>query len=94
MTKTKINRPSKCKLLGFGFYKNNKGVWRARPHADSVAKFKCSLKEMTGRSKSMNFRVRINSIKPNNKRVDKLPCHQRYENADERRRFTLENHAS
>ncbi len=49
MTKTKINRPTGSKLLGFGFYRNKEGVWRARPHKDSVVKFKRKLKTVMSR---------------------------------------------
>ena len=48
--KTHITRPSKLKYLGFGFYRNSRAnEWKCKPHQDSVAKFKCKLKELTCR---------------------------------------------
>lgn len=62
MEKTKVSRPVKTKLLGFGFYKNKTGQWRARPHGDSVKKFKQKIKQLTKRKWSINLRERISKI--------------------------------
>ena len=62
MEKTKVSRPNKTKLLGFGFYKNKAGQWRARPHGDSVKKFKQKIKQLTKRKWSINLRERIDKI--------------------------------
>jgi group II intron reverse transcriptase/maturase len=60
MTKTKVTRPSGLKYLGFGFWKDSKdGQWKARPHQDSVSKFKRKLKELTKRSWSVTMDLRI-----------------------------------
>ena len=60
MTKTKVTRPSGLKYLGFGFWKDSKdGQWKARPHQDSVSKFKRKLKELTKRSWSVLMDLRI-----------------------------------
>ena len=60
MTKTKVTRPSGLKYLGFGFWKNSKdGQWKARPHQDSVSKFKRKIKELTKRSWSVTMDLRI-----------------------------------
>ena len=60
MTKTKVTRPSGLKYLGFGFWKDSKdGKWKARPHQDSVSKFKRKLKELTKRSWSIPMDLRI-----------------------------------
>lgn len=60
MTKTKVTRPSGLKYLGFGFWKDSKdGQWKARPHQDSVSKFKRKLKELTKRSWSVSMDLRI-----------------------------------
>ena len=60
MTKTKVTRPSGLKYLGFGFWKDSKeGQWKARPHQDSVSKFKRKLKELTKRSWSVPMDLRI-----------------------------------
>lgn len=62
-TKTKVTRPTKLKYLGFGFYKDFKAnEWKCKPHADSVNKFKRTLKNLTIRKYSMNFRERIKRI--------------------------------
>ena len=60
MTKTKVTRPSGLKYLGFGFWKDSKdGQWKARPHQDSVSKFKRKIKELTKRSWSVTMDLRI-----------------------------------
>ena len=62
-TKTKVTRPSNLKYLGFGFWKDNKeGKWKARPHQDSIAKFKSKLKQLTERSWSISMDIRINKL--------------------------------
>ena len=63
MTKTKVTRPSGLKYLGFGFWKDSKdGKWKARPHQDSVSKFKRKLKELTKRSWSVPMDLRIQKL--------------------------------
>ncbi|MBQ7688638.1 MAG: group II intron reverse transcriptase/maturase [Clostridia bacterium] len=59
--KTHTTRPTKLKYLGFGFWKSKEG-WRARPHEDSVAKFKRKLKQLCKRSWSVDLTYRINKI--------------------------------
>lgn len=61
VTKTKITPPSKLKYLGFGFWKDKK-EWKARPHQDSVAKFKRKLKALCKRSWSIDLTTRIKKI--------------------------------
>lgn len=60
-TKTKVTPPSKLKYLGFGFWKDKK-EWKARPHQDSVAKFKRKLKVLCKRSWSIDLTTRIKKI--------------------------------
>ena len=60
-TKTHITKPTKLKYLGFGFWKSKEG-WRARPHEDSVAKFKRAIKKLCKRSWSVNLTYRIEKI--------------------------------
>lgn len=60
-TKTKITPPSKLKYLGFGFWRN-KEEWKARPHQDSVMKFKRKLKALCRRSWSVDLTYRIKKI--------------------------------
>ena len=65
-TKSKVTKPTKLKYLGFGFWKdNNDGLWKARPHKDSIEKFKRKLKQLTKRSWSvtMDYRImRLNQV--------------------------------
>ena len=58
MTKTKVTKPSNLKYLGFGFWKDSEG-WKARPHQDSVTRFKRRLKNLTDRSWSISMDERI-----------------------------------
>ncbi len=59
--KTKVTPPSRLKHLGFGFWKD-KESWKARPHNDSVAKFKRKLKELCKRKWSTDLTYRIKKI--------------------------------
>ncbi len=59
--KTHTTKPSKLKYLGFGFWKSKEG-WRARPHEESVAKFKRKLKQLCKRNWSIDLTYRINKI--------------------------------
>lgn len=60
-TKTRITPPSKLKYLGFGFWKD-KGEWKARPHEDSLLKFKRKLKALCKRNWSIDLTTRIKRI--------------------------------
>ena len=60
-TKTKVTPPSRLKYLGFGFWKD-KTEWKARPHEDSVNKFKRKLKALCKRSQSIDLTYRIKKI--------------------------------
>lgn len=66
MTKSKVTKPTKLKYLGFGFWKDNKnGQWKAKPHKESIERFKRKLKQLTKRSWSvtMDYRImRINQV--------------------------------
>ena len=64
VTKTHVCRPNNLKYLGFTFYKDvpKRDVWRARPHNDSVIKFKRKLKRLTKRSWSVDLTYRIKKI--------------------------------
>ena len=61
MTKTKVTTPKKLKYLGFGFWKS-KEEWKARPHQESVQKFKRELKRLTKRSWSIDMTERIKRL--------------------------------
>lgn len=64
-TKTNVCRPNKLKYLGFGFYKSPQTKqWTARPHEDSVAKFRRKLKKLTKRSWSISMDARIKLLNP------------------------------
>lgn len=60
-TKTKVTKPSNLKYLGFGFVKME-GKWQARPHKDSVERFKRKLKTLTKRSWSVSMDYRIRKL--------------------------------
>ena len=63
-TKSKVTKPTRLKYLGLGFVKMN-GKWEARPHKDSINKFKRKLKKLTYRSwsVSMDYRIlRLNQV--------------------------------
>lgn len=63
-TKSKVTKPTNLKYLGFGFVKMN-GKWEARPHKDSLDRFKRKLKSLTSRSwsVSMDYRIlRLNQV--------------------------------
>ena len=59
--KTHITPPGRLKYLGFGFWKDKDG-WKARPHEDSVGKFKRKLKQLCKRSWSVDLTYRIKKI--------------------------------
>jgi len=61
VTKTKITPPNRLKYLGFGFWKD-KAEWKARPHEDSVEKFKRKLKALCKRNWSIDLTTRIRRI--------------------------------
>jgi group II intron reverse transcriptase/maturase len=58
VTKTQITRPNKLKYLGFGFWKQS-GVWRIRPHGESVNRFARKLKRYCKRNWSISMAERI-----------------------------------
>ena len=50
------------KYLGFGFWKDHEGNWRARPHEKSVAKFKRRLKQLCCRRRSIDVDYRLKKL--------------------------------
>ena len=60
-TKTHITKPMKLKYLGFGFWKSKEG-WRVRPHQDSVAKLRRTIKKLCKRRWSVSLTYRIAKI--------------------------------
>lgn len=61
MTKTKVERPSGLKYLGFGFVKMG-DKWEARPHRESIKRFERKLKNLTKRSWSVSMDRRIQEL--------------------------------
>ena len=63
MTKTHITTPNKLKYLGFGFRKDNSdNKYKARPHEDSMQKFKRALKKLCERKWSVDLNYRIKKL--------------------------------
>ena len=51
MTKSKVDRPSGVKYLGFGFYFDSRThQFKAKPHAKSVAKFKNRMRKHSAKN--------------------------------------------
>ena len=59
--KTHITPPGRLKYLGFGFWKD-KDEWKARPHEDSVEKFKKKLKALCRRNWNVDLTYRFQKI--------------------------------
>lgn len=59
--KTHITPPGRLKYLGFGFWKD-KDEWKARPHEDSVEKFKRKLKGLCRRNWNVDLTYRFQKI--------------------------------
>lgn len=63
MTKSKVDRPSGLKYLGFGFYFDTRAhQFKAKPHAKSVAKFKRRMKALTCRSWGVSNRYKVEKL--------------------------------
>ena len=60
--KTCITKPTKLKYLGFGFWKDAGGNWRARPHGKSMVKFERKLKRLCRRSWSVDMDYRLKKL--------------------------------
>ena len=63
-TKTKIDRPTGIKYLGYGFYRNSEGIYRPIPHIKSIEKFKKKLHDETTRSNSYSIAYKISKLNP------------------------------
>lgn len=62
-TKSKMTKPINLKYLGFGFWKDKKTQrWKARPHQDSIRKFKDTIKTLTKRRWSVDFSLRLSKL--------------------------------
>ena len=63
MTKSKVDRPSGLKYLGFGFYYDRHAHgFKAKPHAKSVEKFKARMKQLTCRSWGVSNSYKIEKL--------------------------------
>ena len=63
MTKSKVDRPSGLKYLGFGFYFDSRAhQFKAKPHAKSVAKFKARMKQLTCRSWGVSNSYKVQKL--------------------------------
>ena len=63
MTKSKVDRPSGLKYLGFGFYYDSKAhQFKAKPHAKSVAKFKARMRRLTSRSWGVGNEYKVKKL--------------------------------
>ena len=63
MTKSKVDRPSGLKYLGFGFYYDTKAhQFKAKPHAKPVAKFKARMKRLTCRSWGVSNSYKVQKL--------------------------------
>ena len=63
MTKSKIDRPKGLKYLGFGFYFDSRAhQYKAKPHAESVAKFKIRMKQLTCRSWGVSNSYKVQKL--------------------------------
>lgn len=62
-TKSKITTPCQLKYLGFGFWQDKKSkTWKARPHQDSLKRFKQKLKKLTTRKWPISFTDRLKKL--------------------------------
>jgi group II intron reverse transcriptase/maturase len=63
ISKSKIGKPEEIKFLGFGYFVDKSGTYRAKPHELSVIKMKEKLKSLTRRSWSISMDNRLTKIK-------------------------------
>ena len=63
-TKTKVDRPTGIKYLGYGFYRNSEGIYRPKPHIKSIERFKKKLHDETIRSNSYSITYKISRLNP------------------------------
>ena len=62
-TKSKITTPTNLKYLGFGFWKDGKAnQWKARPHGDSIKRFKEKIRRLTQRKWSVSLTMRLEKL--------------------------------
>lgn len=62
-TKTKVDRPTGIKYLGFGFY-YKEGQYRPKPHIKSIERFKKNLHDESIRSKPTSIAYKISKLNP------------------------------
>ena len=65
ITKTKVDRPSGIKYLGFSFYKkDDDNIWRPKPHIKSINSLKKKLHDESIRSVSTSIAYKISRLNP------------------------------
>jgi len=62
-TKSKVGRPNEIKFLGFGYFTDKDGRYRAKPHKLSIEKLKRKLKALTDRKWSISLDNRLKKLK-------------------------------
>ena len=63
VAKSKVDRPSGLKYLGFGFYFDSKAhQYKANTYAKSIAKFKKRMKELTCRSWGVSNSYKVEKV--------------------------------
>ena len=63
ITKSKVDRPSRLKYLGFGFYFDSRThQFKAKPHTKSVTKFKKRMKVLTCRSWGVSNSYKVEKL--------------------------------
>jgi group II intron reverse transcriptase/maturase len=63
ITKSRIGIPEEIKFLGFGYFKDKTGIYRAKPHKESVTKMKMKLKFLSRRHWSVSLDKRLLKVK-------------------------------
>lgn len=59
MTKSKVAKPEQIKYLGFGYYKSGGYLYKAKPHHQSIKKFKEKIKAITSRRRGISIERRL-----------------------------------
>ena len=63
ITKSKVDKPSGLKYLGFGFYFDTRAhQFKAKPHAKSIAKFMERMKQLTCRSWGVSNSYKVQKL--------------------------------
>lgn len=63
VTKSKVTNPENIKFLGFGFFKSENYLYKAKPHKISLQKLKDKIKKITSRSWSIDMGTRLMKLR-------------------------------